>query len=257
MLRKRIVGVITVRGGWAVQSFGYGRYLPLGRPEILARNLDRWGADEILLQCIDRSASALGPDFALIESVARKGIATPLIYAGGLRNADDGVAVVHAGADRVAVDAMLWDAPDEVAQLEARLGAQAVIAALPLSIEAEGLMHKNYRTGALSPLGGPVAEILRLRTVSEALVIDWKNDGGRAYDTRLLDAFPAVDMPVIAFGGLASADQLRGVLSRPTVAAAGVGNSLNYREHTVRLLKQALGDLPIRAPSHQRWTDHG
>lgn len=257
MLRKRIIGVITVRGGWAVQSFGYGHYLPLGRPEILASNLDRWGADEILLQCIDRSATNLGPDIGLIERVARKGIATPLIYAGGIRNAEDGVSAIHAGADRIAVDTLLQDTPDSVAQLEATLGAQAVIAVLPLSIETNGLMHLNYRTGSLAPMGDVLLEVLEKRTASEVLVIDYKNDGGQAFDTRLLDVFPVSGLPVIAFGGLAGAEQLRGVLRRPEVVAAGVGNSLNYREHAIRLLKQALGDLPIRAPSHQRWSDHG
>jgi imidazole glycerol-phosphate synthase subunit HisF len=256
VLRKRIVGVITVRGGWAVQSFAYGRYLPLGRPEILAKNLDRWGADEILLQCIDRSR-ALGPDIALLQRVASKGITTPLIYAGGIRNSDDGRDVIHAGADRIAVDSMLWDNRDAVSELEARLGAQAVIAALPLSIEANGLMHYNYRTKAQAPLAEELLDFLRRRVVSEVLVIDWKGEGGLTFDTRLLDAFPVPDMPIIGFGGLAGADQLRGVLTRPNVVAAAVGNALNYREHTVRLLKQALGDLPLRAPSHQRWTEHG
>lgn len=256
MLRKRIVGVITVRDGWAVQSFGYRRYLPLGRPEILAKNLDRWGADEILLQCIDRSAGELGPDIGLIERVANKGIATPLIYAGGIRSADDGVAVIHAGADRIAIDTLLWEAPEQVHLLEERLGAQAIIAALPLSIEASGLMRRNYRNGAVAELDEALLDLLRRRVVSEVLAIDWKNDGGSAYDTRLIDQIPIADMPIIAFGGLAGADQLRVVLTRSQVVAAGVGNALNYREHTVRLLKQALGDLPIRAHSHQRGLTH-
>ena len=60
MINKRLAGVITVKDGWAVQSFGFRSYLPLGRPEVLAENLDRWGADEIILQCIDRGD--LGPD---------------------------------------------------------------------------------------------------------------------------------------------------------------------------------------------------
>ena len=34
MLLKRLVGVVTVRRGIAVQSFGYQRWLPLGRPEV-------------------------------------------------------------------------------------------------------------------------------------------------------------------------------------------------------------------------------
>jgi len=72
MLRKRLVGVVTVRRGRAVQSFGYGRWLPLGRPEVLVENLDRWGVDEILLQCIDRSAQQLGPDLALLIKASKE-----------------------------------------------------------------------------------------------------------------------------------------------------------------------------------------
>ena len=37
MLKKRLIGVVTVRRGWAVQSFGYKRWLPLGRPEVLGK----------------------------------------------------------------------------------------------------------------------------------------------------------------------------------------------------------------------------
>jgi len=67
MLKKRLIGVITIKNGWAVQSFGYRRYLPLGKPECLVGNLDRWGADEILVQVIDRSEANRGPDFELLE----------------------------------------------------------------------------------------------------------------------------------------------------------------------------------------------
>lgn len=256
MLRKRIVGVITVKDGWAVQSIGYRRYLPLGRPEILAKNLDRWGADEIVLQCIDRSTAMAGPDIALIERVAQKGLSTPLIYLGGIHTAQHGVAAVHAGADRIAIDAMLNDDPSHVHEIEAHLGAQAIIAALPLSVEPTGLMHRNYRTGSLAALPDTLLELIRKRIVSEVMTIDWRNDGGSAFDTRILDAFPLADIPLIAFGGLAGADQLRAVLSRKPVVAAAVGNSLNYQEHTIRHLKKALGDLPIRAPSHERRMDH-
>ncbi len=139
MIRKRLVGVVTVKQGRAVQSFGYQRYLPLGRPEVLIENLDRWGADEILLQCIDRSAAGLGPDFPLLERVSRMGLSTPLIYAGGIRTVAEGVAAVSAGADRISLDAILHEQPAVAAALCESLGAQALIAALPMT-----------RTGAFS-----------------------------------------------------------------------------------------------------------
>ena len=55
MLKKRLIGVITVKDGLGVQSFGYKKYFPLGKAEILAKNFNRWGADEIFLNVIDRS----------------------------------------------------------------------------------------------------------------------------------------------------------------------------------------------------------
>ena len=133
MLKKRLIGVVTVKDGWAVQSFGYQRYLPLGKPECLIKNLDRWGADEIFIQVIDRSNQKIEPDFPLLESIGKLGLSTPLIYGGGIRNVADGVKVIQYGADRLVVDALLHDDLQEVQFLSERLGAQAVIASLPLS----------------------------------------------------------------------------------------------------------------------------
>ena len=45
----RLIGAVIVRGGIAVQSIGYKKWLPLGKPECLVQNLDRWGADEIVV----------------------------------------------------------------------------------------------------------------------------------------------------------------------------------------------------------------
>ena len=109
MLKKRLIGVVIVKDGWAMQSFGYRRYLPLGRPEVMVQNLDRWGADEILIQCIDRSAYGLGPDLDVLDKISKLSIATPLIYAGGICGREDAVKVVKHGADRIMVDAIVWD----------------------------------------------------------------------------------------------------------------------------------------------------
>ena len=247
MLRKRLIGVITVRDGWAVQSFGYSRYLPLGKPEVLADNLDRWGADEILVQCIDRSRSRLGPDLALLERISRLGLATPLIYSGGIATPDDAVAAVKSGADRVCIDALLHDDLHLASKLGEPLGAQAVIAALPL-VFAEGLKWIDYRTGQANRLPAGLIELLSSGAVSEALVIDYRNEGTPCgFDPRLLQ-LPA-RLPLIAFGGLSEAEQIGGVLQRAEVAAVAIGNFLSYREHAVPRFKHALPELPLRPPS--------
>lgn len=43
MLKKRLIGVVTVKNGWAVQSFGYRRHLPLGVPKFWFRTLTAGG----------------------------------------------------------------------------------------------------------------------------------------------------------------------------------------------------------------------
>lgn len=250
MLKKRVVGVITVKNGWAVQSFGYRRYLPLGKPEIVAENLDRWGADEIILQCIDRSSHQQEPDFALLARVAKMGLGTPIIFSGGIRTVEEGIRVIQSGADRLCIDALLRDAPEVARALSDRLGAQALVAALPLSMEAGQLCWFDYRRRTHALLDENVLELMREKVVSEALIIDWKNEGhDRGFDFELLKHFPLKDVPLIAFGGLNEASVLRRVLENRQVVAAAIGNALNYREHAIAALKHQLGGLALRAPS--------
>ena len=43
MIKKRLTGIVTIRNGLVVQSFGYNQYLPIGKPKVVIENLDRWG----------------------------------------------------------------------------------------------------------------------------------------------------------------------------------------------------------------------
>lgn len=248
MLKKRLIGVVTVRQGWAVQSVGYRRYLPLGKPEVLIENLDRWGADEILVQCIDRSTAQAGPDFGLLARVGALGLSTPLIYGGGIRHAEDAVQAVRLGADRVSLDAMLWDAPQRLVSLSRELGTQALIAHMPVSLQNHGLAWRNYRDGQEVLLEESVLARLHLDWVSEVMLTDWSHEGVRGgFDDLIPAHFPLADKPLLVFGGLSESAQFESLLSRPNVVAAGVGNFLSYREHAIQQIKRNMFGIPVRA----------
>jgi cyclase len=247
VLKKRLIGVITVRGGQAVQSVAYRRHLPLGRPEVLAENLDRWGVDEILVQCIDRSVRQEGPDLGLLERMSRCGLATPLTYVGGIRGAADAVDAVRAGAERVGIDALLHDHPEAAFPIAEALGAQALVAVLPLSARDDGLAWLEHRSRRETPIGARVLDVLARGAASEALLVDWRNEGRvDAFDTRLVTRWTLPEVPLLAFGGLSGPQGLRDVLARPGVVGAAIGNFLAYREHAVQALRHALSDLPLR-----------
>lgn len=249
MLKKRIVGVITVRNGLAVQSFGYKRFLPLGRPEVLAENLDRWGVDEILIQCIDRSLLGLGPDFDVLRNIAVRGIGTPLVYGGGIATAADATAVISQGADRILVDAAFYAQSEVIRSVSATLGAQAVIASVPLSLKDGMPALWDYLVGRNVPWPSSCSALLAERMVSEVLVIDKTHEGSpAAFDMRLLEAPFLQGSSVIPFGGISDHTQIEAMLRMPSVSAVAIGNFLNYREHEVQTLKRAIQTMPIRAP---------
>lgn len=253
MLNKRLVGVVTVKDGWAVQSFGYNRYLPLGKPECLVQNLDRWGVDEILLQVIDRLPGPGGePDFRLLERIGRLGLETPLMYGGGVRSLRHGLEAVHSGADRVVLDSILRDDLAVARALSEHLGAQAVVASLPVSLNGDAIEWLDYRSGKSDPLAPEVLALARDAVISEFLLIDWKNEGHPgAFDMRLLRHFPLPEVSRIAFGGLSEAAQMSGLLALPEVSAVAVGNFLSYKEHAVQKYREALRGAPVRPAAYK------
>jgi cyclase len=251
MLKKRLIGVVTVKKGWAVQSFGYRRYLPLGKPECLVENLDRWGTDEILVQVIDRSPSNIGPDFELIDRLGKLGLGTPLIYAGGIRSLADGIRLIQLGADRVVVDALVHEDISIIEELSERLGAQALIASLPLSWQEESLWWYDYRKQLIQPISDDVREMVQAGVVSEVLITDWQHEGkAEGFDQRLVDHLPLNDVPVIAFGGISSAQQMHELLQLPAVVAVAAGNFLSYKEQATQAFKENLPGTPLRLATY-------
>lgn len=252
MFKKRLVGVVTVKNGWAVQSFGFNRYLPLGKAECLVENLDRWGADEILIQVIDRSCDALGPDFKLLKRIGELGLGTPLIYSGGIRSVADGVELIQLGADRIVVDALLRDDLNVVEGLSKQLGAQAIIGSMPLSIINNEIAWYDYRSKKSMNIPSSVIQYIQTGIISEVVIIDWAHEGSPAsFDQRLIESFPVKGAPLIAFGGISDIEQMKELFQKTGVTAVAVGNFLSYKELAIQEYKAALSSMPLRHASYK------
>ena len=251
---KRLIGVITVKDGWAVQSIGYNRYLPLGRPEIIAENLDRWFLDEILVVCIDRTSQGLGPDLETLAKISGYNLMTPVTYAGGIRSAEDGVQLVQLGADRLCMEHLFDVDPEACRAIRDAVGVQAVIRALPLELDPVDatVLRYDYLTKISAPCDPSAFDRDSSRSYSELLIIDRQGDGGEAsFSTALLEPFAASGQQIIAFGGITTKAQVEDILALPGLSAVAVGNSLSYRELANR-------DLISESDMHDtRTTSHG
>jgi len=247
MLKKRLIGVVTIKNGWAVQSVGYHHYLPLGKPECLIENLDRWGADEILLQVIDRSNTKIGPDYHLLERIAHLGLGTPLIYGGGIRTIEEGIQVINMGADRVIIDSLLHSDLSIARGLSDQLGAQAVIASIPMAMGNAGPEWYDYVAKTTTPIEETLAELIQQNMISEVILIDWKHEGTpNSFDKALIEQFPFKQIPLIVFGGISRVEQMRELFAYSNVAAVSVGNFLSYHENSIQNFKDELGSSILR-----------
>lgn len=251
MLKKRLTGAVTIRNGIVVQSFGYNKYLPIGKPKVIVENLDRWGIDEIFIQVIDRSKNNLGPDIKLIEDISSSGILTPIMYAGGIQNEKQAAEVIRAGAERVCLDTLLHSNPQEVKKIAMRLGGQAVVGCLPVRIDNNGkTCWHNYQTGEKLFFDDNIKNLIKNGLISEILLVDCQNEGcDGAFDFKILEFFKNFDVSLILFGGLSTEKILKKAFDHSKVVAAAIGNRLNYSEHSVQTLKNLLPSAPIR-PSY-------
>ncbi len=256
MLLKRLVGLVLVRGGWAVQSVGFQHYRPLGRPEVAAAYLDRWGIDEIALLHLD--ATGRGPDLNLVSRIATS-CRVPLTVGGGLDDMDAIRAVLRHGADKVALNTAALLDGDLIARAAGDFGRQCVVASIDAA--ADGTVFSRHSE---APDGLPAADHARRCAdlgAGEILINSVACDGaGAGYDRDLVRAIcAAVPVPVIAAGGAGHPDHVAALLGETPAAAAAVGNMLNHSEHSVTVMKAKLraDGVPVRMDSFYTYDGFG
>jgi cyclase len=227
---KRLIGVIAIKSGIAIQSIEFKRYLPLGRPEYLVENLARWEIDEILVLSIDRTINNLGPDIDLISRISNYANGTPIIYGGGISNVEEAINAIRSGADRIALTALIIDSPDSVKQIARIVGVQAVIACIPVKLIDAKLFYYDYRVREFKVFNSKLLKFLDSEFISEIILMDVDGDGVKeGFNYEIINSY-GLDKPLIVYGGLSPGILKSSILESPQISAIAVGNFLNYSE---------------------------
>ena len=258
MPKKRLIAAIVVKNGWTVQSVGFERFRPVGRPEIAARFFSEWGADEILLLDIDASRQGRTIDPELVSRVAAQTY-VPLTAGGGIRSVEDVRHIVQAGADKVSINLGAHNAPAAVADAASTFGNQCIIGAIDIRHGDDG-QAMVYANGGSTATGKEAAEhagALAAMDVGEILVNSIDRDGARnGFDIAALKTVAAaVNLPIIAMGGAGRPAHLADVLALEEISAAAAANYFHYSEHAISAAKAYLRKqgLDVRQES---WADY-
>jgi cyclase len=257
MLANRIIPCLDVDEGRVVKGINFVDIRDAGDPVEQARTYDAAGADELVF--LDITATHEGRD--IMHDVVRQTadeVFIPLTVGGGLRSVEDMRAMLHAGADKVAINSAAVKDPELITRGAEAFGNQCIVVAIDAKrvsddpLEWEVFVHGG-RKGTNKDAVEWAVEAAE-RGAGELLVTSMDRDGTKdGYDVELLQAITErVRIPVIASGGAGSLDHLREGLETGGASAVLAASIFHFGEYTVGEAKQHLRDegLPVRPPSN-------
>ena len=246
-LAKRIIPCLDVRDGRVVKGIQFVDIKDAGDPIEVAKRYDAEGADEITF--LDITASHEGRDTTayMVEKIAEQ-VFIPLTVGGGIRKAGDVLAMLSAGADKVAVNSAAVFNQGLIAELSERFGSQCIVVAIDAKrISDSPPKWEVFTHGGRRPTGIDAVEWAIKMTegdcgAGEVLLTSMDRDGTKdGFDIELTRAVAdAVDVPVIASGGVGELAHLSAGVLEGGADAVLAASIFHFGEYSVIEAKQEM-----------------
>lgn len=246
-LAKRIIPCLDVTDGRVVKGVNFLELRDAGDPVEIAKRYDDQGADELTFLDITASSDNRGLILHIIEEVASQ-VFIPLTVGGGVREVEDVRRLLNAGADKVSINTSAVLNPQLVADAAARFGSQCIVVAI--DAKQVGDHWEVFTHGGRKPTGLDAVEWARKMTelgAGELLVTSMDRDGTKTgFNLPLNRAISdAVDVPIIASGGVGSLMHLVEGVQEGGADAVLAASIFHYGEFTVRQAKEYMRDYGI------------
>jgi imidazole glycerol-phosphate synthase subunit HisF len=265
MLAKRIIPCLDVTGGRVVKGVNFVELRDAGDPVEIAARYNEQGADELTF--LDITATSDGRDLILhiIEDVARQ-VFIPLTVGGGVRSVEDVRRLLNAGADKTSFNSAALARPELIDTVSDKYGSQCIVVAIDAkrrsALDAQrpgadgvpiGPGWDVYSHGGRTNTGRDVlawATEMAGRGAGEILLTSMDRDGTRSgFDLELTRAVSdAIDIPVIASGGVGNLDHLADGITLGGADAVLAASIFHYGEYSVLQAKLHLRErnIPVR-----------
>lgn len=258
MLKKRIIANLIVKNGVVVQSIGFSKYLPVGKPEIAIEFLNKWGIDEIVLTDISASVQGKGPDYEMIRKASNKCF-VPLTIGGGISKLEQIKELMQCGADKILLNQAAFHTPEFITQAATVYGNQCVVISID-SIETKN-GYEVYDYLLKKSLGLKVdvyAQKIQKAGAGEILLNSVDRDGSyMGYDLHLVKKVCSnLSIPVIACGGAKNAEHITELFRETNVSAACAGNFFHFIEHSINITKAFIKkEFNVRVETHADYSE--
>jgi len=250
-----VIPCLDVAGGRVVKGTKFLDLRDAGDAVELAALYDRQGADELVFLDITASSDRRDTTIAMVEQVAAQ-VFIPFTVGGGVRSLEDARRLLRAGADKVSVNTAAVQRPELIADIAREFGTQCVVCAIdakaaPVDDPAQhGFAWEVYLHGGRTPTGLDAVDWARRAAAlgaGEILLTSMDRDGTRqGFDLVLTEAVvDAVNVPVIASGGVGTLDHLADGIEIGRADAVLAASIFHFGEHTIAEAKAVLASRGI------------
>ena len=251
MLKTRIIPCLDVADGRVVKGVNFVGLRDAGDPVEAAKAYDAAGADELCFLDIHATHENRGTMFDLVQRTAEQ-CYIPLTVGGGVRTVDDVRALLLAGADKVSFNSAAVARPDVIAEAADQFGSQCIVCAIDAKTVEPG-RWEIFTHGGRKPTGIDAVEFAKTvpaKGAGEILLTSMDRDGTRAgFNLPLTRAISdAVDVPVIASGGVGNLDHLVEGVTKGGASAVLAASIFHFGDYTIGEAKRhmAAAGIPMR-----------
>jgi cyclase len=251
MLKTRIIPCLDVANGRVVKGVNFVDLIDAGDPVEAAKAYDAAGADELCFLDIMATEDNRATMYDLVTRTAEQCF-MPLTVGGGVRTPDDVRKLLLAGADKVSFNSAAVARPDVVAEAADRFGSQCIVVAIDAKTVEPGrweiFTHGGRRATGIDAVG--FARTVAAKGAGEILLTSMDRDGTRAgFNLPLTRAIAdAVDIPVIASGGVGTLDHLVEGITEGHASAVLAASIFHFGTFTIGQAKahMAAAGIPVR-----------
>lgn len=255
-LAKRIIPCLDVDKGRVVKGVNFVGIRDAGDPVEVAKRYNEQGADEITF--LDITASHEGRDTTvhMVEAIAEH-VFIPLTVGGGIRAVEDIRMMLNAGADKVSINSAAVYNPEFVREASEKFGAQCIVVAIDAKrVSGSGELGdpenkwEIFTHGGRKPTGIDAVEwAIKMADygAGEILLTSMDRDGVKTgFDLGVTSAISeAVNIPVIASGGVGNLDHLVDGVKLGKADAVLAASIFHFGEYTVQEAKQHMSKAGI------------
>ncbi len=251
MLKTRIIPCLDVADGRVVKGINFVDLRDAGDPVDAARAYDDAGADELCFLDINATHENRSTMFDVVRRTAEQ-CYIPLTVGGGVRSAADVRALLRAGADKVSFNSAAVANSDVISTAADQFGSQCIVCAIDAKTVAPG-QWQLFTHGGRKPTGLDAVEFaikIAQKGAGEILLTSMDRDGTKAgFNLEMTRAISeAVDIPVIASGGVGTLDHLVDGVRLGRASAVLAASIFHFGDYTIAEAKahMAAAGLAMR-----------